>query len=255
VDPDNLSLHFLLGVENPRTSGAALRVEARRAALNGLSPDPAFPVEDNAPIFVEIPAGEFRVDPLGTAVFPVRLDLRPETFFRGGSFSGEAPGDYTAALELDLSFHFDSGERRELSLGAAHTLPRIQEPRFTITSIAVRKAELINTRFKVTLRIDNPNGFPLKLGAFKYELYGEGRLWADGTMRDILDIPALGFAETDIALVMNFINMRRELLDQIIALKRVRYRFTGELTVETGIDYLPQFRMGFEGSGNSEVTE
>jgi hypothetical protein len=54
---------------------------------------------------------------------------------------------------------------------------------------------------------------------------------------------------------MNFINMRRELLDQVIALREVRYRFAGEATVSTGVDYLPQFRMGFELSGNSEVVE
>ena len=54
---------------------------------------------------------------------------------------------------------------------------------------------------------------------------------------------------------MNFINMKRDLLDQVINLEDVNYRFTGEAKVITGVEYLPGFSTGFDLSGYSEVLE
>jgi hypothetical protein len=54
---------------------------------------------------------------------------------------------------------------------------------------------------------------------------------------------------------MNFINMERSLLNQIINLVDVNYRFTGKTQVSTGIDYLPNFSTGFDLSGYSKVLE
>jgi LEA14-like dessication related protein len=131
--------------------------------------------------------------------------------------------------------------------------PRILEPEFSISSIAILQAELINTRLKVRLRIDNPNNFPLKLSAFNYELYGAGRYWAEGRETDPIAIPPEGRAEKDLFLLMNFMNMKREVLDRVIALKTVAYRFSGELMVGADDKDLPGFVMRFERSGESPV--
>ena len=131
--------------------------------------------------------------------------------------------------------------------------PEIQEPGFTISSIAVMQAELINTRFKVRVRVDNPNSIPLELSAFSYELYGGGRFWAEGRENAVMEVPPLGFAEKDLLLSMNFMNMKREVLDQVIALKAVNYRFSGDVLVSTGLESRPQFTMRFDRSGESPV--
>jgi hypothetical protein len=54
---------------------------------------------------------------------------------------------------------------------------------------------------------------------------------------------------------MNFINMERRLLDQIINLVDVNYHFIGKAQVSTGIDYFPKFNTGFDLSGYSKVLE
>ena len=130
---------------------------------------------------------------------------------------------------------------------------RILEPEFSISSIAILQAELINTRFKVRLRVDNPNGFPVELSTFNYELYGAGRYWAEGREAGLLVIPPEGYAEKDLFLLMNFMNMKREVLDQVIALKAVKYRFSGDVTVSAGGEPLPRFTMRFDRSGESPV--
>jgi len=55
--------------------------------------------------------------------------------------------------------------------------------------------------------------------------------------------------------MMNFINMRRDLLDQIINLIDVNYRFAGQAMVGTGVEYLPMFKTEFDLSGYSQVLE
>ncbi|MCL2233127.1 MAG: LEA type 2 family protein, partial [Treponema sp.] len=105
------------------------------------------------------------------------------------------------------------------------------------------------------MTIDNPNAFPVVLSSFDYELYGNGRFWAEGTERNLIQIPAKSSVEGNIFLIMNFMGMRRTLLDQIINLVDVNYRFTGEVQVSTGVDFLPTFVTAFDISGFSQVLE
>jgi LEA14-like dessication related protein len=249
ADPRHITLFFNLEIENTDSSGLRLVLLDWRFRLNGFEPS------GGAALLVEDPG--VSLAPGARALFPVRLELDMERIDppgdRAPALSGA--GEYRADLDLDLRFDFSSGGGAELRTGAEAVFPRILEPRFSITSIAVRKAELINTRLKVRLRIDNPNTFPVELSAFRYELYGGGRFWAEGTRTDILSIAPGEAAETDLSIVMNFIDMRRELLDEIIAMRRVRYRFTGESAVIPGVDYLPQFRTRFDRTGDAPVIE
>jgi LEA14-like dessication related protein len=146
-----------------------------------------------------------------------------------------------------------AGAAGDIPVAAEAVFPRIREPEFVITSIAILKDELVNTRFKVELRIHNPNIFPVVLSSFGYELYGKDRFWAKGREQDVLEVPAQSSAETKLFLIMNFINMKRDLLDEVIALGSVPYRFTGEARVDTGISLLPSFTMGFDRRGTSVV--
>jgi hypothetical protein len=95
--------------------------------------------------------------------------------------------------------------------------------------------------------------FAVNLLSLGYDLYGGGTLWTSGKGKCLLEIPARSSANTDLRFSMNFINMKRNLLDDIIAMRQVAYRFSGEAEVETGIEWLPSFQMAFERSGRSEV--
>jgi LEA14-like dessication related protein len=131
------------------------------------------------------------------------------------------------------------------------------EPKFTITSITILQADLINTRMKLSLKIDNPNIFPISLTSFKYELYGDGNFWTGGIEKELAVVQAQSSSETEFIFEMNFINMKRRLLDDIIAMRYVHYRIVG--TMEVGAlapveKYeLPGIRINFDYSGDSAV--
>jgi len=131
----------------------------------------------------------------------------------------------------------------------------VREPTFTITSIKILQADLINTHFKLSLRIDNPNTFPITLSSFRYELYGDGNFWTDGEEKNLAVVPAEGFAQASINVKMNFIGMKRRLLDDIVAMREVRYRVAGSMELGTDIPGLPGFQINFDNSGNSAVIQ
>ena len=131
----------------------------------------------------------------------------------------------------------------------------VLEPEINIVSIAIIQADLVNTRFEAVVRIDNPNDFAVSLSSLSYELYGNGRFWADGIESDVLQVPAQGSCQTEFRFTMNFIDMNRTLLDDIIAMRQVRYRFKGDVEVEADIPMVPPFQMSFERSGLSDVRQ
>ncbi len=113
---------------------------------------------------------------------------------------------------------------------------------------------MINTRLRVDLAIHNPNAFAMSFATLEYRLYGEGRYWAEGSQPQPFDVPAEGTATASLFLTMNFTDMGRSLLDQVIRLATVNYRFAGAARIDTGLDFLPQFVLPFDMAGRAEVT-
>jgi LEA14-like dessication related protein len=252
---NHIALHYRISAENPRPVPLDIEIRGWKLGLNGreLDDSAAALTLDGAGISgARISAGA-KAGVTKTVVLELDLKALPALPALPDQPDSTDGHEYLADISLDLAYRYHDSEPRTGTRHAGASFPRIREPEFTITSIAIVQAELINTRFKVHLQIDNPNPFPMELSSLDYELYGEGRFWANGTEQDLLHIPALDAAETELFLTMNFIDMKRQLLDEIIAMRQVRYRFTGEAEVGTGISWLPRFQMGFDHSGNSKV--
>jgi len=129
----------------------------------------------------------------------------------------------------------------------------ILEPIFEISSIVILQADLVVTEFETILKITNPNVFALDLSSLTYELFGNGFSWAKGAGKNILHVPALSSIETKFIFEMNFINMRRQLLDDVIALRQVRYRFFGKAEVQPVLPSAPPFIINYDCAGLSDV--
>jgi LEA14-like dessication related protein len=130
---------------------------------------------------------------------------------------------------------------------------KVIEPEFKIISIYIIQADLVVTEFEAILKIDNPNDFASVLSSIKYELYGNNYYWADGVANNILQIPAKSSCETRFRFSMNFINTNRRLLDDVIAMRRVRYRFKGQADMKFDVPKTPNFIVNFDCSGLSDV--
>jgi LEA14-like dessication related protein len=239
-DPAHLSLFFALEAENPVPAGSLAKIISWQVEIDGQNAGTAFSFD--------YPQGDF---PLGDSI-PFKLDMDIEVLVA----MGLAPRDeYSVTLITELDYSQPPLQPTRFEVRSSAVFPGVRPPVFNITEIAILQAELINTRFRVGLRIDNPNPFPLELSAFSYRLYGNNMFWAEGIERNVLRVNAESSLSGNIFLIMNFIDMDRNLLDQIIRLQDVNYRFTGEVLVGTGVEYLPTFRDGFNLSGFSRVLE
>ena len=196
---------------------------------------------------VDYPRGNFSA----RDSIPLRLDIDIDAL----AAKGMAPkDDYNITLLAELDYSLSPAETpAKLLARGSLSFPGVRPPVFKITDIAVLQAELINTRFRVGLTIDNPNPFPIELSAFNYRLYGNGRFWADGRERNVLHVNGSSSLSGNVFLLMNFIDMDRNLLDQIIRLEDVNYRFEGDVDISTGVAYLPKFNDSFNLSGYSRV--
>jgi len=253
-DPEYLHLNYIFEMENPFPVAGRIKLDSYRVEINGHKAKIGFDLE-NSETF------DFPVNAVYAGeIVPVSIPLRLNMDVTALTAEGLAPADdYKVNLILQLSFSKsrEAAQNREaavaLEVSGLAAFPGVREPVFSITSIAILKAELINTRFRVTLRIENPNPFPVELSALGYELYGNGRLWADGNEKNVFKVNGKSSVQGNLFLIMNFINMKRGLLDQIINLEDVNYRFAGEAMVGTGVEYLPKFKTGFDLSGYSPV--
>jgi len=129
----------------------------------------------------------------------------------------------------------------------------ILEPEFIIVSILVLQADLVVTDFEATLRIENPNEFDIDLSSLTYELYVNGAFWANGRENNVLHVPANSSKETKFIFSMNFIDMSRSLLNDVIAMRQLGYRFRGQAQMQPDILNIPVFLVNYDCTGISEV--
>ena len=130
----------------------------------------------------------------------------------------------------------------------------ILEPVFSIVSIMILQADLVVTEFETILRVENPNIFAVELSSINYELYGNGTFWTNGRENNIFFIPANSTNETKFTFKMNFIDMNRRLLDDVIAMRQINYRFKGQAHAKPDIASIPAFIADFDCSGLSSVS-
>ena len=241
-NPEKLSLYFSLELENPFPVDISAVIDSWQVEINDRRAPLGFSLEH--PALLEIS---------GSLSVPLRLDMDIAALARAGLAPAD---DYRVNLILSLEL---SGNSRapvpsgKLEVSSLAEFPGVRAPEFTITSIAILKAELVNTGFRLGLRIVNPNPYSVNLSALSYVLYGNGRRWADGLERKIGSVPGKSALQGHLVLGMNFIDMGRDLFDQIVNLVDVNYRFAGNAIVTTGVDYLPSFDSGFDLSGYSIV--
>lgn len=130
---------------------------------------------------------------------------------------------------------------------------KFTEPEFEIVSIIIIQADLINTKFETVLKVTNPNNFDLELSQIKYELHGNGMFWADGEENNLVMIPAESSEEYKFRFSMNFIGTNRNLLDAVIAMRRVEYDFKGEAQMKIDNPRAPVYTVNFNIDGMSSV--
>lgn len=122
-------------------------------------------------------------------------------------------------------------------------LVRIHAPDISISQFSLVDVQLLEQRYHLQLRIQNPNPYSLPIAGMHYRLFLNGIEFAHGVSNQSVEIPAYGERLVEVDMVSTI----GTLLDQIqrgqlIPEDGIRYRLTGEVDVRSrltpvGFDY------------------
>lgn len=114
----------------------------------------------------------------------------------------------------------------------SHPFTRIQPPSVSIAHLALVDAALFEQRYRLQLRVQNPNGYALPISGMQYRLFLNGVEFARGVSSQSVRIPAYEERLVEVEMVSTI----GAVVDQIKNWPRVydeglRYRLVGEANV------------------------
>jgi LEA14-like dessication related protein len=138
--------------------------------------------------------------------------------------------------------------------GCSSWLPNyqdLQEPRVSLTGLALKDANFLAPSFLVRLRVENPNDVSLNLDGADAALSLNGQTLARGVSRSPLTLVKGGTSEMDVEVTADTLTV----VQQIAALANqpsARYQVTGHLSVLNWLGALGRLPFSFEGTVDSK---
>jgi LEA14-like dessication related protein len=109
-----------------------------------------------------------------------------------------------------------------------------QDPEVHLVKVDVIKAKLLEQRFSLRFRVDNPNGSELPIRGLVYDIQLNDTPLAEGESSQWFEVPAHGHAEFEVPVRTNLWRHLKGVVDALEEPDRpIRYRLRGE--VKTGL--------------------
>jgi len=129
--------------------------------------------------------------------------------------------------------------------GCATLAVPTEAPRITLVGLRPLDIQLLEQRYRVRLRIQNPNDAPLRIRGMDFKLVVNGKRFADGVSDTALDVPAYGEA----LLRVDVSSSLARLFEQLRGLGNARaprwdYVISGRVAIEGAPLELPFERKG-----------
>lgn len=99
-----------------------------------------------------------------------------------------------------------------LLLGACARLGEVEPPQVRLADIRLLESGLFEQRFRVDLRLGNPNDFDLALGGLTFELELNDLPFARGLSNQAVTVPRLGEARVSVVASTTLIDMVQQML-------------------------------------------
>jgi len=134
-----------------------------------------------------------------------------------------------------------------LSLGGC-SFWRLQAPSVTLVGLKAIEASLLEQRFVVQLRVQNPNGVAIPITGMSFELYLNGQLFATGVSAQPVTLPRMGEAIVEIMVVSDLASLFRQVLEwRKMKQPSLAYLIKGRLVTDAISD------LHFENSGKIKM--
>ena len=121
--------------------------------------------------------------------------------------------------------------------GCAHFAPHFESPHLSVVGVEVQEASLAGQKFRVRMRVQNPNDRELPVKGIVCALKLAGEDFGEGTSAGGFTVPRQGEADFDMLLATNLAATLWKVLPRLKDSSRpVEYRLTGK--VSTALTFL-----------------
>ena len=124
------------------------------------------------------------------------------------------------------------------TLGGCSTfVPKLETPNVELLSIQMMSTDMFAQKFRVRVRVDNPNDLELPIRGIDYQIFLMGDSFAEGNSMDRFVVPARGDAEFDMVITTNFVSSLGRLISRVGGgkLDDIDYELTGEVLLDRGM--------------------
>ena len=123
-------------------------------------------------------------------------------------------------------------------IAACSSMPsNLKAPTCELVGVQILSTDMFAQRFKVRLRVDNPNDIELPVTGLEFTVFMAGDRFAEGMGNEQFLLPAKGNAEFDMLVTTNFVSSFGRLLSRSSngKLEDVEYEIVGKISVDKGI--------------------
>ena len=130
--------------------------------------------------------------------------------------------------------------------GCATTTGKIEEPpRVSLVSIAPEEFQLLEQRYRVQLRVLNPNDATLAIRGLSYEIELNGKTFGDGVSGERVTVEPFGEETVSVVVLSNISRIYQQIRDVISSGDAsISYVVRGTVSVEGALGRVPFERAG-----------
>lgn len=121
-----------------------------------------------------------------------------------------------------------------LLTGCSHPFARVESPSVSVSQIHLVEAHVLEQRYLLRLRLQNPNSFALPISGMQYRLFINGAEFAHGVSSQAVHVPAYGERLVEVEMVSTLGALMNQLRRWPPGPEdTLRYRLAGEAGLAT----------------------
>lgn len=98
-----------------------------------------------------------------------------------------------------------------LMAGCTHVTRETIPPKVKLIGVVLQEVQLFEQRYQLTLRLQNPNEYSIKVRGIEFNVDLNGEPFAQGVANDTVTLPGFGETTAEVAVSSNILTLMRQL--------------------------------------------
>lgn len=132
-------------------------------------------------------------------------------------------------------------------------LPVPKIPEIKVKDVKVKNLSFSTADLIAQVEISNPNAFDLAMSDFNYQLNINQQTWGKGSLNEKNHVPQKGKTVIDIPVKLDILSAGQSAYKMLLNKTPMQYQLTGNLTLDTGIELLRNYKMPLDVKGTAAL--